>query len=288
MVMADAVPEAFFFALLFLLCDPLLMVGSKVESKVSRRRRRGRISGGDGDRRRRDDGRGGLLLLLHDFFFFFRLFRKGSHAGGILRSGSGVDLPVLEVVGPHPERLPAHPANVGLLPRVEGGVDLEIPGSLEGLPAHLARKLPLGMDVLPVAVHGARGSEAFPAVHAPDGAVPRVLPHVDLQPVLVDEGRAAVRALVGPRPQVSLEVLIQGALVAHGLVAHVADVLLGVLLVPLVDLPVALEGVIRGESRSALLALELLEAACKNEKSIFFFKCFLCVKGYKTGAELLI
>ena len=175
-----------------------------------------------------------------------------------------MDLAVLEVVGPHPERLAAHTANVGLLARVESGVNFQIPGRLEGLAANLAGEFALRVDVLPMAVHGGRAPEAFAAIDARDGAVSRVLPHVDLQPVLVDERGAAVRALVRLGAQMSLEVLVQRALVAHGLLADVADVLR--VLVPFVDLPVTFERMIGGESSSALLAFELFQSTCKGKK----------------------
>lgn len=65
--------------------------------------------------------------------------------------------------------------------------DLEVAGRLEGLGADGAGELALAVDVLAVAVHAAGAAEALAAVGARVRKLARVLPHVDLQPVLVDE-----------------------------------------------------------------------------------------------------
>ena len=66
-------------------------------------------------------------------------------------------------------------------------------------------------------------------------------------------------ALVRSRVHVSLEMLIQRALVAHALLTNVAGELLGVILVSLVDLSVAFQRVVGGEGGTALFTFELFQ-----------------------------
>ena len=136
------------------------------------------------------------------------------------------------------------------------------------------------MHILSVTVHAARAAESLAAIRTRVRKLARVLPHVDVQPVLMNEPEekivssshrhllrkcqinvsrsGTVLTLVRLGAHVRLEVLVEGTFVAHGLFTdgtHVRVIL------SLVDLAVALEAVVGGEGSATQLALELLEAA---------------------------
>lgn len=66
-------------------------------------------------------------------------------------------------------------------------IHLKIPGRLESFLADFAGKLALAVDILPVTVHAARAAESLATIHAGVRELARVLSHVNLQSILVDE-----------------------------------------------------------------------------------------------------
>lgn len=100
---------------------------------------------------------------------------------------SHVNFPMLEVIRPDPEALATVSADVGLLSRVQCGVNLEVPWCLKGLAADTTGEFALRVHVLTVAIHAARAPESLTAIGADYGTVTRVLSHVHLQSVLMYE-----------------------------------------------------------------------------------------------------
>ena len=64
---------------------------------------------------------------------------------------------------------------------------LKVSGRFEGFVAYRTGKLALTVHILSVTVHAARAAESLTAIRTRVRKLARVLPHVDVQPVLVDE-----------------------------------------------------------------------------------------------------
>jgi hypothetical protein len=64
---------------------------------------------------------------------------------------------------------------------------LKVSGRFEGFVAYRTGKLALTVHILSVAVHAARAAESLTAIRTRVRKLARVLPHVDVQPVLVNE-----------------------------------------------------------------------------------------------------
>lgn len=71
--------------------------------------------------------------------------------------------------------------------RCYGFPDLQIADSFERFAARLAIEFPLAVHVLAVAVHAARAAKALVAIGTGMRELSRVLPHVNVQPVLVNK-----------------------------------------------------------------------------------------------------